>query len=84
MLSSCVACGILTPAALTLEECHDRYEISSVALTISPAPDTGSGVLEQRVLQKDLVVWAELVNVEFKAVESESFALELKGRDQTS
>ena len=84
MLVACVACGILTAPALTLEECLDRHEIGWAASALrSPAPDAGSGVLEQRFLENDLVVWAELVNVEFKAVESEAVKFELKGRAST-
>ena len=56
----------------------DKPSMSQSCWTTSPATETGSGVLEQRVLQNDLVVWAEVVKVEFKAVETEEFALELK------
>lgn len=73
-----MACGTSSPPARSAEECHDRYEISLAVPTMSPAPETGSGVLEQRVLQNDLVVWAELVSVEYKAVENDQIALELK------
>ena len=78
MLLACVACGILTLPARSVEECNERYDFGWVDGAVSPAPETGSSVLEQRVLQNDLVVWAELVSVEFKAVENRPFASELK------
>ena len=68
-----------TPQSITLEECRDRQEIGTFVTWIGgPTPETRSGVLEQRVLQDDLVVWTEVVKVEFKAVKTEAFALELK------
>ena len=48
------------------------------AVSESPGPDIGSGVLEQRILEKDLVVRAEVLNVEFKSVEIEAVKFELK------
>ena len=45
---------------------------------MSPLPEIGSGVLEQRVLEKDLVVRAEVMNVEFSAVETEAIRSDLK------
>ena len=61
-----------------MKGCNDLYEIGWAVFWVSPSPDIGSGVLEQRVLQKDLVVRAEVMNVEFKVVEIESIDFELK------
>ena len=61
-----------------MKGCNDLYETGWVALWVIPGPDIGSGVLEQRVLQKDLVVRAEVMDVEFKAVEIEDIDFELK------
>ena len=63
-------------------ECLDS---SKVGWTVNvPAtgggPRWGSGVLEQRVLEKALVVRAEVVDVELKVVENQAIELELKGR----
>ena len=61
-----------------LEECYDRNEIVSGVMWTSPGPETGSGILEQRVLQHDLVVRVELVDVELKAIESKTIRSYLK------
>ena len=66
------------PTPSTLKECRDRYEIGVAAVSESPGPDIGSGVLEQRILEKDLVVRAEVLNVEFKSVEIKAVKFELK------
>ena len=66
------------PRPATVKGCNDLYEIGWAVFWVSPSPDIGSGVLEQRVLQKDLVVRAEVMNVEFKAVEIDSIDFELK------
>ena len=60
------------------KECLDRYQIGSSVFRTSPGPETGAGELEQRVLEKDLVVRAVAMEVELKAVEIDSLKFELK------
>ena len=69
---------LLKPTS-SLERCYERHDIGLAAVWISPGPRVGSGVLEQRILEKDFVVWAELVDAKFKAVESKAIKFELKG-----
>ena len=66
---------------LTAKECRDRFDLDWAGAYPgrTAGQHSGSGVLEQRVLEKDLVVWAELANVEYKAVEIEAIKFELKG-----
>ena len=57
------------------DECLDRYDIRHVGgntIWMSPEPEIGSGVLEQRVLENDLVVLGEVLGVETKVVVVES------------
>ena len=68
-------------AGQSVEECLNRYSFGS-AVNI-PATggggSAGSGGLEQRVLENELVVRAKLVDVEFKAVQNDAIKFELKG-----
>ena len=66
------------------KECLNRYEISS-GFRVLPLPTggdnyRGAGVLEQHVLQNELVIRAELLDVELTVVEIDSIQFELKGR----
>ena len=57
------------------DECLDRYDIRYVGgntVWMSPAPEIGSGVLEQRVLENDLVVLGEVLGVETEVVTVDS------------
>ena len=57
------------------DECLDRYDIRYVggsSVLISPAPETGSGVLEQRALENDVIVLGKVVGVETKVVTVDS------------
>ena len=62
------------------KQCLDRFDLGWAGSTPGPGAEDGSGVLEQLVLEKDLVVWAEVEDVELKAAESEAVTFELKGR----
>ncbi len=64
----------------TVEECLNRTDIRLVTVHVSGGGGhLGSGVLEQLVLEKELVVRAALVDVEFQAVENEAISFELRG-----
>ena len=57
------------------DECLDRYDIRYVggaSVWVSPSPEIGSGVLEQRVLQNDLIVLGEVLGVDTKVVTVDS------------
>ena len=57
------------------DECLDRYDIRYVggnSVLISPAPETGSGVLEQRALENDVIVLGKVLGVETKVVSVDS------------
>lgn len=64
------------------EECPEGYDEIGLAHK-DPYSEgreyQGSGVLEQRVLEKELVIWAEVLGVEGKVVEKDSIEFELKG-----
>ena len=70
-----------TPSGQAGKECVDRSDLVWAANYPGPSAGqhSGSGVLEQLVLEKELVVWTELANVEYKAVENEAIKFELKG-----
>ena len=68
-------------AGQTATECLNSYRIGSTVNVPATGRGTGrgSGVLEQRALEKALVVRAEVVDVELKVVENQAIKFELKG-----
>ena len=70
-----------TPSGQAGKEGVDRSDLVWACNYPGPSAGqhSGSGVLEQLVLEKELVVWTELANVEYKAVENEAIKFELKG-----
>ena len=72
-------------AGRTGTECIESYRIRSTVNipATGGGPRHGSGVLEQRALETELVVRAELVDVELKVVESQAIKFELAGFPST-